>query len=129
MNTRRSATLKQMDKQLDLLSPHNASTATTSNFPYFSSPNLTSLENGLLNGLNDIDVSTNGLNRFVSNTKASVVVNKSCNNLNSDEIVSTNVTKKYVTINSAKDEELKAKEDYLNHLKSIDMTKYSYPNE
>ncbi len=133
MNTRKS---KQIDA-MDMLSPNNTHLAsnissTTHVYPYFSSPNLNSSVNGLLNGLNDIDMSANGL-RNEANKIPTIVINKSNNShcaMNSSDLISGQYIKKVIIEhNQHREDELKRKESYLNQLKSIDITKFSYPNE
>lgn len=120
MNTRKSTT-RQMGETM--LSPNNNTLSGLVDYPYYSSPNVTNFE-----GLNDIDMSTNGLQRQ-SLTKQIITSNDSAN---SHDIISSYVVKKVITNTSFqrdRDDELRVKENYLNHLKSIDITKFSYPNE
>lgn len=44
-------------------------------------------------------------------------------------IKSHQIKKVIITANLQRLEELRIKENYLNHLKSIDISKFSYPNE
>jgi hypothetical protein len=44
-------------------------------------------------------------------------------------IKSHEIKKLIITANMHREEELRVKENYLNHLKSIDISKFSYPNE
>ena len=134
MNTRKS---KQIDS-LDMLSPNNSHLAanissTTHVYPCFSSPNLTSFENGLLNGLTDIDMSANGLSRSETNKAPAIIISKtnsSQTSMNSNDMMGNQYLKKtIIDHNQQREEELKIKENYLNQLKSIDIKKFSYPNE
>jgi len=137
MNTRKSGP-RQFDP-MDLLSPQNinSTTTTTANnnnnitpkYPYYSSPNSTSLDEGLLaNGLKDIDVSGNCITRIVqsNSSKLQAPLIQSTNN----DVISSQVIKKVITHqNIQREEELRVKENYLQQLKSIDISKFSYPNE
>jgi hypothetical protein len=84
------------------------STPSNSSLGYFSSPNSTSI---------------------CENTTTSTTTT-SLTNLN-DELINSKFSKKILVIthNDALDAELKIKESYLNQLKSIDLSKYSFPNE
>lgn len=45
------------------------------------------------------------------------------------DVISYQRVKKIVIDTSSLDDEIRARENYLNHLKSIDLDKYSFPNE
>ena len=50
-------------------------------------------------------------------------------NESSQLIKSHEIKKLIITANMQREQELRVKENYLNHLKSIDIAKFSYPNE
>lgn len=66
------------------------------------------------------------------NTRSSITITKLKEEKQpkSTGIISSNLIKKVIiTTNLQREQELKMKENYLKHLKSIDISKYSYPNE
>ena len=121
-----------------MLSPNDSHLAanissTTHVYPCFSSPNLTSFENGLLNGLTDIDMVSPILSQSETNKVSAVIISKtnsSQTSVNSNDMMGNQyLKKKTIDHNQQRKEELKIKDNYLNQLKSIDIKKFSYPNE
>lgn len=54
---------------------------------------------------------------------------KSSPRLSPDDVISYQRVKKVIVEHTGIDEEIEARENYLNHLRSIDLSKYSFPNE
>lgn len=58
------------------------------------------------------------------------LLQKQPHHTNDDDIISYQRVKKVIRIDTTSiDDEIEAREAYLNHLKSIDLDKYSFPNE
>lgn len=49
--------------------------------------------------------------------------------LSPDDVISYQRVKKIIVEHTGIDDEIEARENYLNHLRSIDLSKYSFPNE
>jgi hypothetical protein len=93
-------------------------------------------------GLNGSDLTVNsvvGVNSGINQNRTQLksiplLINNNINNIssnsnNGDDIISCQRIRKVVISNESSDQELKVKEEYLNHLRSIDLNKFSFPNE
>lgn len=116
---------------------HEQSQPISNHHDYFTSLNATSsslIGTGRLENIIDI---TNGANAsrtnvpiLGNNININNISNNTSNNNSTQDIISYQRVKK-ILIDPANSNEaqLKAKENMLNHLKSIDLAKYSFPNE
>jgi hypothetical protein len=92
-------------------------------------------------GLNGSDLTVNSVvvNSGANQNRVQIksiplLINNNINNIssnsnNGEDIISCQRIRKVVISNESSDHELKAKEEYLNHLRSIDLNKFSFPNE
>ena len=78
--------------------------------------------------LDDTDLNV-GLKRVVNDKPGSLPNSFSASNISTDMASTQNLRKHIESFNQKKELEAKALENYVNSLKSIDLNKFSFPNE